>query len=306
MDNNYVNQLIKNSKKIVDDIAIKYNYPSNITHLLYLILPAFIIKYGNNHERYLIDSFKKIPIIIDDKGDKIYQAYYTAVPFLSDDKYITRKAIVLKNYHNIGLMQLIDNLVHEINHAINSINQEVKEDNDKLSIRTGLTWSIYDKKILKPIGKDNNAILEEIINTKQTETIVDIINSFSNYEINDTEVSNTIYAIQHSIDKNYRSKSYFLQSQICKELTNNKTFISTLENLRFKGDVHDIEYWFNSITGVDDSYKRLATILADTLKLQVDITNKKGLKFLKINKIRKLNDEAKKIVKLFSQNCNYR
>ena len=44
----------------------------------------------------------------------------------------------------------------------------------------------------------------------------------------------------------------------------NKTFIPTIENLRFKGNVDDIENWFDNITGNEGSYREL-TLLLDTI-----------------------------------------
>ena len=49
---------------ITDEITKNYNYPENIRHLLYIIIPAFIIKYNLENERIIIDTFKNIPIIM--------------------------------------------------------------------------------------------------------------------------------------------------------------------------------------------------------------------------------------------------
>lgn len=306
MDNMKINNLIENSIKTAENLENQYHYPSNITHLLYLIIPAFIIKYGIENERLILDSFTKIPILINDKQDQVYQAYYSSIPVIENDRYLTHKGIVLKNYQNISLMQLLDNLVHEFNHAINSINQELKISDDKLYVRTGLTSIIYNKDNLNPIGKEDNSILEEIINTKQSELIIDIINSFSNYKINNSTVVNTLYSIKSSISNSYQSNAYLLQSLVCKRLIENKTFFSTLENLRFKGNISDIESWFDSITGHDGSYKRLIELLKLTLDYQLELEKNKLLKYFVVNKIKKVNQEAMAIVNLFDQNCNYR
>lgn len=306
MDDTRINQILEQGIQVADAITKKYHYPSNITHLLYLIIPAFLIKYGSSNEKKIIKSFIDIPIIIDDKQDEVYQAYYVSMPSFSDNGYFTNKGIVLKNYKNISLMQLLDNLVHEFNHAINSINQEIKILNDNLYIRTGLTFIIYDKNNLKVIGKKDNSILEEIINTKQTEIIIDIINSFNQYNISNREITNTLYAIESEIKDSYQSNAYLLQSLVCRSLIENKTFFSTLENLRFIGEVDEIETWFDSITGKENSYLRLTEILKITLDLQIEITKKQGVKIFKLNKIKKLNSEAMEIVHLFDKNCNYR
>lgn len=306
MDDIKINSLINDCVKVADNISNKYNYPSNITHLLYLIIPSFIIKYGLENERNIINSFNEIPILINDKQDQVYQAYYQSIPIYQNNQIITRKGIVLNNYKNISLMQLIDNLVHEFNHAINSINQELKIVDEKLYIRTGLTAIIYNTKDLKPIEKEDNSILEEIINTRQSEMIIDIINSLNNYQIENSTVVSTLYSIKNSINNKYQSQAYMLQSLVCKSLIENKTFFSTIENLRFKGNIDDIGPWFDSITGSTNSYNKLISLLKLTIEYQMELSKKKLFKKGLINKIKNINKEALSIVKLFDQNCNYR
>ena len=40
------NLIIEKERVYIDQISDKYNYDDNIRHLLYIIIPAFIIKYG--------------------------------------------------------------------------------------------------------------------------------------------------------------------------------------------------------------------------------------------------------------------
>lgn len=306
MDINLLNDMVNRSILAVDNLTKTYNYPSNISHLLYLIVPAFIIKYGISNERYILNSFEQIPILIQDKNDQIYQAYYTSVPILDGEKVTTYKGIVLNNYENIGLMQLLDNLVHEFNHAINSINNELLYDEKEIRIRTGLCYVVYDRGTMQPLRKEESSIIEEIINTKQTELIIDIIHSFYNYEFTNSEINNTLYSIHNSIDRKYQSNAYLLQSLVCRNLMENKTFISTLENLRFKGNVEEVDYWFDNITGINQSFHKLVHILNQTLELQMKLEKNQGIRFITINKIKSLNSEAMRIVESFNRNCNYR
>jgi len=302
MDENVLNELMNRSKNRVDSLIEKYHYPSNIGHLLYLIVPAFIIKYGIQNERYILSGFEEIPILIGARNDKIYQAYYSAIPVEKDGKFVTKKGIVLNHYQNTELMQLLDNLVHEFNHAINSIKEEVLWDDDIIKVRTGICYILYDRRTLKPIKKEESSIIEEIINTKQTEMIIDIIHSFYNYEFTNPELNNSLYSIHSFINYRYQSDAYLLQSIVCRSLMENKTFISTLENLRFYGNVEEIDDWFNHITGSPNSFSRLTFLLNETLKLQMDLTKKKGIRFFNIRKIRSLNQEAMNIVEKFNQN----
>lgn len=300
--NEFINSLLEEEILLCNNISKRYNYPDNITHLLYIIVPAFVLKYGINNKNKIEECFNKIPIIIDDKQDKIYQAYYFSK--LNNDL-TTTKGIVLQNYKNIGLMQLVENLTHEFNHAINSINNEIIV-NDYILVRTGLCYNYFDKNTLFFIKKSDDIILEEIINSRQTEMIIDLIKSLSNYEISNTTIKNTLYSIYHSIDSNYKSNGYQLETTVCKNLLDNKTFISTFETLRLKGEITEIEYFFNNITGKDTSYQELKKHLNILIKLQKEYHD---TKFFKKNKLNKIKDTSKKIIEIinkFNQNSIYK
>ena len=284
---------------IIDEISVKYQYPDNIKHLLYVLVPAFVIKYGLKKEHFILDCIKEIPIIITGKDDSRYQALYVSYPY-KDEKIKTKKAIYLNRYNNIPFLQLIDNLVHELNHAVNSFKNEITVKDDIFYLRTGLARTIFDKGNLEIIKKENSYVLEEIINSKQTELIIDIIIKLKDLTVEDVQIQNTLKAISNSINNKYVSSSYFLMKYYCQELLNNKTFLLTLENLRIEGNVDDIEVWFNGIYGCDLRYKTLVDLLYKMLELQ----NKKGF-FVK----RKKKDIARQLIKIsnqFNRNCNLR
>ena len=159
---------------IIDEIGLKYNYPDNIKHLLYVILPAFVIKY--NKEHFIINCLNNIPIIITGKEDPKIQALYISYPYL-EETVKTKKAIYLNRYNNIPFLQLLDNLIHELNHAINSYQNEIILDKDYFYLRTGLIKTKYSLKEFKIIDKNRSYVLEEIINSKQTEQLINIISN---------------------------------------------------------------------------------------------------------------------------------
>ena len=312
MNQDNINEFLNKYIEIINNLSTKYNYPSNIRHVLYLIIPAFVIKYGIKEERNILSCFENIPIYISDVENKRCTAYFNRrLHSKIEDgltKYYSSKEIVINNYHGSSLIELIDNLVHEFNHAVNSITNEVKWNEDEISLRTGLSYiHFYKDDINKVKSRSKDIILEEIINTKQTESIIDIINSFNNYSIDNIEFSNTLYSLKHDIDTSgYKSNAYFLQSYICKELMKNKTFIPTVENLRFKGNIDDIEKWFDDITGTSGSYKKLTVLLDEILKMEAELINVKFFKKFKINNIRAKSREVLDIINTFDKNCIYR
>ena len=300
MDSNLV---IQRERPIIDKISDMYNYDSNIRHLLYIIIPAFIIKYGVQKEKLIIDAFKKIKIVSSDKQSETVKAYYSSVPKLINNEFKTVKHMVIQNYNKISLVDLLDNLVHEFNHAINSHINEILEKKNFLYLRTGLTFRVYKKQDLSFVRKDASYILEEIINTKQTNDIINIIKSFNP---NDSEIDNTIYAINSETSHKYNSNSYYLQGYICKKILENKTFINTLENLRINGEVYDINNWFDNIIGTEESYKEFITLLNDVFDLELEYSRRKVFKSILLGKIKDESLKIMRIVDTFNNNVNFR
>ena len=300
MNNNLVNKYIP----LVDEVSNKYNYNSNIKHLLYLIIPAFITKYTYKEERLIINTFKNTRIIISDKKDKNVQALYSSIPNYTNNNITTTKYITIQNYENISLIQLLDNLVHEFNHAINSYNQETNIKNNILYLRTGLTYATYELPTLKKINRDDNYILEEILNTNQTEQVINIIKNYKDQE--NTSINNTIYAINNETNQIYTSKSYYLENLLFKKILENKTFISTLNNLRLSGNIEDIESWFDNITGKKNSYNNIILYLKNIMELEKKLQNQKYFKKFTINKIKDFIVKILEIINIFNNNCIYK
>lgn len=290
--------------KFVDDLP--YNYINNIKNLLYIIVPAFMLKYGLDNERTILNTFKDVRILIKEGSNKRVQAFYKSIPVKDDNDIELHKFIVLQNYHDNSLVELLDNLVHEYNHALNSENKEISYKENKMFIRTGLSYIIYDKDTLEFVSKDNNYILEEILNTKETEEIINIIHGFLNYKFDNKKISTALYFIDNHIKDKYSSESYRLETFFTKDLTSNRTFMTTLSKLRIKGAIEDIDYWFDNITGIKGSYKNLVSIIVEV----TSIKNKEPKWIFGKNKwkrhINELYKNALSIINTFNNNCNYK
>ena len=300
MDSNLV---IEKEKAFIDQISDRYEYDDNIRHLLYIIIPAFVIKYGIKSESLILNTFRDIRIIKSEKQDKYVKAYYSSHPVYENGEYSTVKFMVIQNYNKISLIDLLDNLVHEFNHAVNSYRDEIRVTKNYIYLRTGLTYRVYKKDPLTFVRKDPSYLLEEIINTKQTEEVINIIKSF---DFENRDISNTIYAINNETDHKYNSNSYYLESYACKQILENRTFINTLANLRLVGEVFNITKWFDDITGQEGSYKELISLLNKIYDLEKEYVDRKLFKSLTLGKIRETSRKIMRIVETFNNNVNYR
>ncbi len=301
-----INSFLDKYISFVDSLSDEYQYDANIRHLLYVIVPAFIYKYGVNNEAAILNCFKEIKIYVNGTYDKIVTATFSRSLKKNRDGYYTDKFIVINNYSSSSLPELIDNIVHEFNHAVNSINNEIFYDDKNIFVRTGLCTLIYDKN-MDFIKKSDENCLEEILNTSETEEIIDIINSFGKYSIDNTELANMFYALNGELGgNNYESDAYAYQKYICTNLINNKTFTPTIKNLRFKGFISDIPKLFDDVIGVEGSYDKLNKILTEMHTLIIKYSRSSMFKKFILNKI---NDKASYVTKLideYDQKCIFR
>ena len=301
-----INSFLDKYISFVDTLSDEYQYEANIRHLLYVIVPAFIYKYGVSNESAILNCFKEIKIYVNGTYDKIVTATFSRSLKKNKDGYYTDKFIVINNYSSSSLPELIDNIVHEFNHAINSINNEIFYDDNNIFVRTGLCTLIYDKN-MEFIKKSNENCLEEILNTSETEEIIDIINSFGKFSIDNSELANMFYALNGELGgKSYESDAYSYQKYICTNLINNKTFTPTIKNLRFKGFISDIPKLFDDVIGEEGSYDKLNKILTEMHTLIIKYSRSSMFKKFILNKINTKASYVTKLIDEYDQKCIFR
>ena len=302
-----INKLLNRYVDFVDKISSDNHYENNIRHLLYLVVPAFIFKYGVDKESTILKCFENVKIIISGTEDKQVLASFNRRLVRDRDGYHTIKYVVINKYRTTpSISELLDSIIHEFNHAINSINNEILYDDKYIKVRTGLSYLIYDRKNLTFIRKSNEVNLEEIINTKQTEEIVNIINSFNDIDVENVEFKTTLYTINNEINKVYKSNAYEFDTYICEELMKNKTFIPTICNLRFKGFVEDIGSLFDNVMGRDGAYDELNDLLSEIHSLEIKYVTRHLFKNKILNKLRNKSQRVMDIVKEYDDKCVYK
>ena len=149
-------------------------------------------------------------------------------------------------------------------------------------------------------------MLEEVINTIQTEEIINTILEINTEYVNNLKLKGIINGLQMELKKQkFKSKAYSLESVILDELVKNRTFINTVKELRIAGEVEQIEDWFDSITKINGSYNKLNQSLRDIIVLEERMQRSKISKIITIKKIRREASTIRKIVGEFNKNCNY-
>lgn len=300
-----INPFLNKYISFVDELSIKQNYDNNIKHLLYVIVPAFVIKYGIENESTIFNCFNNTKIFISEHNKNVSATFNRT---LKKDKnsYYTEKFITVNPFSTSSLSSILDNFIHEFNHAINSINNEILFDDKCIKVRTGLATLNYDKKDFEFIGKSKEIILEEIINTSQTEEVLNIIKSLSKYNIENDELSNTLYNIKQEIgNKPYSSDAYSYQKELCSNLINNKTFTPTINKLRFKGLIDDIPTMFDSVIGTSNNYNKLNDLLNEINELINKYSESRFFKNKYLNKIKSYSKDVSQLIDDYEKKSIY-
>ncbi len=301
-----INQILNKYISFVDEISKEFNYSNDIKHLLYVIVPAFIIKYGVDNESTVLNCFRNVKVYVSDHSKNV-QASFNRSLNKNENGYYTEKFITVNPFNDTSLSKIIDNFIHEFNHAINSINNEIIVTKDLIKVRTGLTTLNYDKNNMSYIEKSSETVLEELLNTYQTEEIVNIIRSFDKYNIDNQELSNALYYINREIGEgNYSSDAYSYQKKICESLLNNKTFAPTINNLRFKGLIEDIPELFDNVMGKKNTYKKLNEILSDMYLMINKYSESTLFKNRYLKKIRTLSNDVSDIINEYESKCIFK
>ena len=302
-----LNSFLDRYVDFVDKISSYYKYESNIKHLLYLIIPAFIIKYDLKNEKTILNVFENVPIYITGTENKTVTAAFTRSLSHTKDGYITDKLVILNEYKTASFLNMLDNIIHEYNHAINSVNNEISYDDKYVKVRTGLCYALYDKNTLSYIKKTDELPLEEVINTYQSSEIINIINDFNKYKVDNIEFNNALYVLNSEIgSKRFESTAYVFDSIITKELINNKTFTPTICNLRFKGLIDDIPYLFDNVMGRDGEYQRLNNLLSEMHELEMKYAKSTLFKNKILNDLKRISNNVINIIEEYDKKCIFK
>lgn len=282
------------------------SYPENIKYLLKLIIPSFVIKYGYNEERTILNVFRNVPLEIIENPQSNSTAYFSRILYKDGKQYKSKKRIVLEHYKTSDLSSLIDSVIHEYNHAVNSWKNEIKEDEDKLYMRTGIAYIVYDKNDFKKEMDNENITLEEIINTRQSELLIEIMLNLSKNLGEEHEYNSALNYLSSHFEDNYRSEAYLLQTTISKKIINNRSFFSSLETLRFSGYVDEFPKFFDDVTAKEGSFNKFSKTLDEIIKKEAELSKYKFFKNYHYRKLKALINQVIEIIDLFDQNAIYK
>ena len=256
-----VNQLFDYSKCMVDSLTKKNSQDEDIKNILYLVFAGMVSYYGYENindickafsNKFIYDSkrqfFKyikdkniKVSNINDTMGTFIQRASLKNTPF--GDYYNVDNTIFIFKSVFYDMIELIDTVVHEYNHLLNSLNKPIVDIDSKIYLRCGLRLTSFDEKN-NPVYNYN---IEEGMNVLQTMQIVNKILYFSNFSIKDKKLADILNHIKNS-DYNSKGHGYESVINLIGPLYQNSSFKSLVNSTRITGNVKTFSDYFDRKT----------------------------------------------------------
>lgn len=286
MDNSF-NKILNEKYYLLQDIAKKYNYDEELLIMITYIYISFYYYYGNSCDSPIYDLFNRVKIISDygNVGDISLKNGFgplsndcVAVTIFDpnfkvfDDESSKQKpqTIIVGSHVNDVLTTPIlrlEMLTHEIRHALMGYyNTNKLLDKDTYYMRSGLQETYYSRNNRSKeqittliIGE----IFDEITNTYLTESLVNKIMSFANYNIDNKRLKaylNTLKTDQS--DGRYKSISYTSEVKLLYPLLLNKKFINLVNSHQFDGNISIIKELIEKNTDLCD-YLSFCQLLDD-------------------------------------------
>ena len=111
-DQRNINLLFNYYVPVVDNICSDLGYDNNIKHLLYIVIPTFIAKYGSKNEPTILKCFKNVKISIKEH-EKNVTATFSRSLVKENDGYKTNKYVSVNPFTESSIAEILDNLIHD-------------------------------------------------------------------------------------------------------------------------------------------------------------------------------------------------
>lgn len=257
-----VNDLLHYSKMCIDEIARKKKKSNDFIVEQYLIFAGMISYYGFEYIDTIYKAFSKSGFVNDPRtikefwGDDYLKEHYTPafceVGIVSQsNRYVIERDIHHLNCPNEVYGDFFEELVHEINHCINSANSPICKRNSLPVYRTGISITAIHGIYCEA------KYLEEAFNTLQTAEIMNHILSFGQYSIEDSSMRSILNCLAER-GTNQLGRGYEIITPEIYPLYSHPNFHQVLKDNRISGDLKTIRNNFDRIVG-DGSFFELAS-----------------------------------------------
>ena len=283
---NTINPFIDQVVLTIDSMFENTNIPQSFKDYLYLICTGMILKYGRDYTKDIYSSINNTKYIyglvgLQDKLSKEEYEYllprlktnanaYTISSVRTENKQIKiqYKIIITKDRNN--KLQLLEYLTHELNHILSSLRNTFTKTNNGIYFRYGL----FKTNLSTPNKKESGRIFNEIINTLETEDIINQLIELRKYKIYNHKFLDALKMLD-TIKEQYTATGYEPFVNLYRPLYNKKPFRDLIDKSMLEGNIESIEKEINTKLE-NSSYPEMISEL-DKLYDSYEFTKSKGL-----------------------------
>ena len=245
-----VNYLLNYSKLMVDEISQNKASQNDFKSFQYLIFAGMISYYGFEHIDAIYKAFHNTEFInvssdsngvFDEAGRRTTADCQTVLSFRNGKYHIKNSIRYLLSISDVS--QLLDCLIHEVNHVVNSVMSPICKRDSSLVYRMGVNIYALDDSF------SESEILEETFNVLQTQEIKGHIRSFLNYSIYDSNIAATLDILRRA-KVNWGEIGYESVVPDIKPLYLHRDFNCLLKENRLSGDIKEIRFAFDQKVGI--------------------------------------------------------
>lgn len=255
-----VNDLLRYSKVCIDEIASKKEKSNDFITEQYLIFAGMISYYGFEHITAIYKAFSQSGFVNDFRTIKEFWGddYLNNIPAFCGvnvisrtNGYVIQRDIYHLNCPNEVYGDFFEELVHEINHCVNSAISPICKRNSLPVYRTGISIAAIHGTYYEA------RYLEEAFNTLQTAEIMNHVLSLRQYNIEDASIK---AVLEHLSEKKVYpfGRGYENITPEIYPLYSHPEFHRVLKANRISGDLKTIRNNFDQIVG-DGSFFQLAS-----------------------------------------------
>ena len=283
---NTINPFIDQVIYTIDSMFENKEIPQSIKDYLYLICTGMILNYGTTYSKDIYKAINNTRYIYGIKDlNKLLtkEEYHSLINRVTEStnaytlSTVTRQdkelkinytIIIAKNRNN--KQQLLEYLTHELNHILTSLNNTFTHNNNSILFRYGLF-----KTDITSTKKDSGRIFNEVINTLETEDIINKLLSLRKYKIYNNKF-NEAFKILDSIQEEYTATGYEPFVNLYRPLFNKKEIKKLINKTMLEGSTDQIEELINKKLNNNSSYSEMISQL-DELYINYEITKRNGL-----------------------------
>ena len=274
-----INIELRNNYEELQNLEKKYNYNLELIAMLSVVKLSLNDLYGKEIDDLFYKVLDKVEIVIRNKRtDKLLNDYgyfdvnpgYLAAYTDCDPKNIFTPNIcwekdyifigdstIFGKFNNIDIME---NLIHELRHALSAQTNTNKYLNDKLFYkRCGLREYFFrsDTDVI-----EKGTIMDEVFNAYFTDVLLNNILNYKYNKIDNCLLYVIINRLECSPKYYYEGRGYSFEKEICKPLFYNREIVEAANKAALNGKFEDLYILFRDYYGYTDELDYISNDLS--------------------------------------------